>query len=85
MFNLWCERGISLYCKLNGKHVSEMLKNSREVSMIILVDIESIDYSWFLAAGYILNNRARESRFLYVLRFFKNVNLYFLPWNSPKP
>ena len=53
--------------------------------MIILVDIESIDYSWFLAAGYILNNRARESRFLYVLRFFKNVNLYFLPWNSPKP
>ena len=46
--------------------------------MIILVDIESTDYSWFLAAGYILNNRGRESRFLYVLRFFLKRKLVFL-------
>ena len=34
-----------LHCKLKGKQNAEMLKCSQEVSMIILVDIERIDYS----------------------------------------
>ena len=44
----------------------EILKYSREVSLIILVDIECTDYSWIFdcRVSRFLNNRARESGFL---------------------
>ena len=47
----------------------EILKYSREVSLIILVDIECIDYSWIFdcQVSRFLNNRAHESRFLYTV------------------
>ena len=44
----------------------EILKYSREVSLIILVDIECTDYSWIFdcRVSSFLNNRAHESEFL---------------------
>ena len=62
----------NLYCKLNGKRFyDQMLKCSREVSMIIWVDIECIDYSWIFnfdcryLVFWTVNRRAFESRFLW--------------------
>ena len=57
----------------------EMLKNSREVSMIILVDIECIIYSWYFDCRVFnfMNNRARESRFFVIYSMPKLSKAFF--------
>ena len=59
-------------------------ENSWKVLMIILVDIECIDYSWIFDCwvSSFLNNRARELRFLYAeakrIRRQQKRNIYYL-------
>ena len=48
----------------------EMLKHTGEVAMIVLVDVECIDYSWsFDFRVSFLNNRAHESRFFNIINY----------------